>query len=34
LILKNTFGGTIFTFVVIYILFELIINRKKWEKLF
>ena len=29
LILKNTFGNTIFTFTVIYILFELIINRKK-----
>ena len=29
LILKNTFGSTIFTFVVIYILFELILNRKK-----
>ena len=34
LILKNTFGSTIFTFVIIYILFELILNRKKWEKLF
>ena len=29
LILKNTFGNTIFTFTVIYILIELIINRKK-----
>ena len=29
LILKNTFGNTIFTFTLIYILFELIINRKK-----
>ena len=29
LILKNTFGNTIFTFTVIYILFELIINRNK-----
>ena len=29
LILKNTFGNTIFTFTAIYILFELIINRKK-----
>ena len=29
LILKTTFGSTIFTFVVIYILFELILNRKK-----
>ena len=29
LILKNTFGNTIFTFTVIYIIFELIINRKK-----
>ncbi len=29
LILKNTFSTAIFTFVVIYILFELIINSKK-----
>ena len=29
LILKNNFGNNIFTFTVIYILFELIINRKK-----
>ena len=29
LILKYTFGNTIFTFTVIYILIELIINRKK-----
>ena len=29
LILKNTFGNTIFTFTMIYILFELIIKRKK-----
>ncbi len=29
LILKNTFSCTIFTFIVTYILFELMINRKK-----
>lgn len=34
LILKNTFSSLIFTFIVIYILFELIINRHKWENFF
>ena len=34
LILKNTFSSLVFTVLVIYILFELIISRHKWEKFF
>ena len=34
LVIKNTFNTAIFTFIAIYILFELIIKRAKWERFF
>jgi len=34
LVIKNTFNTAIFTFITVYILFELIINRAKWERFF
>jgi len=34
LVIKNAFSTAIFTFITIYILFELILKRTKWERLF
>ena len=34
LVIKNTFKTAIFTLITIYILFELIIKRAKWERFF
>ena len=34
LMLKNTFNSLIFTFILTYTLFEIIINRAKWERFF
>jgi hypothetical protein len=33
-VIKNTFKTAIFTLIAIYILFELIIKRAKWERFF
>jgi len=34
LVIKNAFSTAIFTFITIYILFELILKRTKWERTF